>query len=271
MAWVASKVGDVPYGVTVHAVDIYLNRFLCRKLRDAALRVTVCEYNIREITARCPELDSSDFLLKYAGVDLDDYKLDGPRPSRPAREIVAVGRITPKKGFDHLVSAMAALRASGRDVRCRIVGTGGPIITERLRQQIAELGLEGDVELLGAQPPSRVRQLMVEADIVAAPCTIAPWGDRDSMPVVLKEAMAMEIPVVATNDFGIPELVPPDAGILVSRDDVDALVDGLSRVLDLDAEARARMGRAGRAAVARFSEAEGARALAGAFAAQLAR
>ena len=65
----------------------------------------------------------------------------------------------------------------------------------------------------------------------------------------------MELPVVSTRDFGIPELVTPEAGVLVPRDDVSSLADALGDVLSRSPEQRAEMGRAGRAVVrARFHE-----------------
>lgn len=267
MAYVASRISGVPWGMTIHAVEIYIGRYLCRKLRSAALRVTVCDYNIGQLRQRCPEVGEGDYVIKYAGLDASEFALTEPRPLRPARDILAVGRLTPKKGFDQLIEAVAALVAEGRDVRCRIVGEGGPKVRASLEHLIADLGLDGIVTLVGALAPREIRALMVEADLVAAPCTIAPWGDRDSMPVVIKEAMAMELPVVASNDFGIPEMVVDGSGVLFPRDDVPAFTDALRTVLDMPPEDRAAMGARGRQVVVdRFDEAVGARVLASAFA-----
>ena len=123
-----------------------------------------------------------------------------------------------------------------------------------------------DIVFLGDRAPSEVMELLEKADVLAAPCTIAPWGDRDSMPVVLKEAMAMELPVVATADFGIPELIYPDAGILVPRDDFLALAGALREILSMPPEERQEMGRAGRRMIeARFRESTGVEVLIGEF------
>ena len=261
----ASRLTGIPFGITVHAVDIYVGRFLCRKLRDAALLVTVCNYNVRQLQERCPDLDTGRLVIKYAGVDAERFRLAAPRPLRPGREILAVGRLTEKKGFPILVRAVALLREQGHGVHCRIVGDGGG--RRELEALIAELGLQSVVELVGRCMPDELVRLLAEVDVLAAPSTIAPWGDRDSMPVVVKEAMAMELPVVATDDFGFPELVTPEAGLLVPRDDAVALAAALAKVLELDPAQRAAMGRAGRAIVEeRFRERDGARLLAARFA-----
>jgi colanic acid/amylovoran biosynthesis glycosyltransferase len=81
------------------------------------------------------------------------------------------------------------------------------------------------------------------------PCVVAADNDRDSMPVVVKEAMAMELPVVATNEVGLPELVDASCGRLVPPHDPAALARALDELLELPVEKRAALGRAGRARV----------------------
>jgi glycosyltransferase involved in cell wall biosynthesis len=234
----------VRYGLTVHATDIYWNRFLCPKLQEADLVVTVCQYNIGQMVERCPALDRRSIRIKYAGIDAEHFRLPRPRPLRPGRHVVAVGRLHSKKGFDQLVVAMATLRDEGRDVECTIIGEGDE--EPKLRALIAEHALDDVVHLAGARRPDEILELLVDADVLAAPCTLAPSGNRDSMPVVIKEAMAMELPVVASDDFGIPEMVTDEVGVLVPRDDPAALAVALADVLDRSPEDRAKMGRAGR-------------------------
>ena len=65
------------------------------------------------------------------------------------------------------------------------------------------------------------------------------------MPVSLKEAMALELPVVATDEVGLPELVGPDRGRLVAPGDAEALAAALVELYELPADERVRMGRAG--------------------------
>jgi glycosyltransferase involved in cell wall biosynthesis len=81
------------------------------------------------------------------------------------------------------------------------------------------------------------------------PCVVAGDGDRDSMPVVVKEALALELPVVATDEVGLPELIRPAWGRLVPPHDPAALARGLEEVLAWPAAERAAAGQAGRAHV----------------------
>lgn len=262
----AARLAGVRFGVTIHGADIYVRpRTLRLVVGSASLRVTVCEYNVTEIVRRCPGTSRSDFLIKYAGVDTKRVRLPSSRPKRPGRQIVAVGRLVPKKGFGVLLQAISLLALTfPTQVSCVIVGSG-PEEAE-LRSVASRLGIAGQVDFLGDRSPGEVLELMAAADVLAAPCTISAWGDRDSMPVVLKEAMALELPVVASDDFGIPELVTAATGLLVPRDDPEALAAALAQVLRMPAEQRAAMGQAGRAVVEeRFCEDAGAELLVRAF------
>jgi glycosyltransferase involved in cell wall biosynthesis len=86
------------------------------------------------------------------------------------------------------------------------------------------------------------------------PCVVGADGDRDSMPVVVKEAMAMEVPVVVTEEVGLPELVTQACGRLVPPRDHRALAQALDEVLDAPPEVRVAWGRAGRERVRATSD-----------------
>ena len=267
VAYFASRLAGVPFGVTVHGADLYVRQGTLRRvLGSAALRVTVCRYNVEQIVERCPGIAAGDVLVKYAGVDTARVRLEEPRPARPGKVIVGVGRLEEKKGFDVLVRAVGLLSLThDPEVRCRIAGSGSE--EEPLRKLIARLGLTERVELIGDISPGDVMELLAGADVLAAPCRIASWGDRDSMPVVLKEAMAMELPVVASDAFGIPELVEPGSGALVPPGEPEALAGALAAVLRSPPEERSAMGKLGRRIVEeRFCEDMGAELLAGAIA-----
>ena len=219
-----SLLTGVPYSVTTHAYDIFKEpRNLDEKLRRAAFTVTVCDYNNEHLPLRAHKV--------VMGVDPERFRRTRPYPG--TREVLAVGRLVEKKGFQHLAAAAERLH----DVRVRVVGEG-PLRAE----------LEGTaVELLGAREPGDVRALLETADLLVAPSVVAADGDRDSMPVVVKEALAMEVPVVASDAVGLPEVVRPEWGRLVPPGDPDALAAAIEELLALPPERRAEMGRAGRA------------------------
>jgi glycosyltransferase involved in cell wall biosynthesis len=108
------------------------------------------------------------------------------------------------------------------------------------------LGLGGVVEFPRVWGADAVRELLEGADLFAMPSIVASDGDRDSMPVVVKEALAMEVPVVASDAVGIPEMVRPEWGVLVPPGDPRALAAAIAGLLALPQAERARMGAAGR-------------------------
>jgi glycosyltransferase involved in cell wall biosynthesis len=115
---------------------------------------------------------------------------------------------------------------------------------------IDELGIGERVTLVGAVPHGRVIELMQTAAIFTLPAVIASDGDRDGIPNVILEAMAMSLPVVSTLHSGIPEAVIDGiTGLLVEPKDVDALVGAITRLLD-EPDQALRMGQEGRDLVA---------------------
>jgi colanic acid/amylovoran biosynthesis glycosyltransferase len=175
------------------------------------------------------------------GVDPGGFRRAAPYPG--GGTVAAIGRLVEKKGFASLVEAVAGIE-DGVLERLLIVGDG-PLRAE-LEETAAELGVANKVEFLGGLDPDGVRGVLEAADLLAMPCVVAADGDRDSMPVVVKEAMAMEIPVIATDEVGLPEAVGPDRGRLVPPGDSAALAGAIAEVLRLPADERAAMGRTGR-------------------------
>src|SRR5205085_1778652 len=144
------------------------------------------------------------------------------------------------KGLTYLIAAAAQAKVD----KVTVIGDG-PLRAE-LEAQVRDLGLEGVIELPGWREPGEVRALLESADLFALPCVVAADGDRDTMPVVVKEALAMEVPVVATDEVGLPEVVRPGWGRLVPPRDAEALAAAIDELLALPVEVRAAMGRAGR-------------------------
>jgi glycosyltransferase involved in cell wall biosynthesis len=233
-----SLLTGVPYSVTTHAYDIFLTPTnLDEKLERARFHVAVCDYNAAYLRHRVPR--AAGRMRKIVmGVDPERFKRTRPYPG--GRTVVAVGRLVEKKGVAYLVEAARALP----DVRVRIAGDG-PL------RAVLEAAAPTNVELLGALAPDAVRELLEQADLLAMPCVVASDGDRDSMPVVVKEALAMEIPVVGSDEVGMPEMVSDDWGRLVPPRDADALARAIADLLELPPQERAAMGRRGREFVAR--------------------
>ena len=240
------RLTGVSYSFTAHAKDIYIDGIdetaLESKLRSARFVVTVSDFNRRHLSALA---GSKGIVRIYNGLDLDRFSPNGVRADEPPL-VLAVGRLIEKKGFADLVRACEIVRR-GRSFRCSIVGKG-PLESE-LKALVRRLGVEDVVKLTGPRPREELLELYRRASVFAAPCVVGSDGNRDGLPTVLVEAMALGVPVISTDVTGIPELVENGrTGLLVPQRDPEALAHALDRILsdraaamELAASARRRV------------------------------
>ena len=246
VAEMAGRIGGSAYSISAHAKDIYLSSAdsLARKLSRARFTVTCTEYNRRHLERLAP---GAAIHRMYHGVDQGRFH---PRhrlsPTDPPL-ILSVGRLREKKGLATLIDACRRLRDAGQAFRCEIVGYGEE--QPRLEALIAEHGLAGLVMLTGKLARDQVRDRYARATVFVLPSQLAGDGDRDGIPNVLLEAMAMELPVVSTTVSGIPELIHDGVnGLLVPPEDSRTLAQSIARLLD-DRSFAQDLGRAGRKSV----------------------
>jgi len=239
-AEIAARLTGARYSISAHAKDIYVGAaaVLRRKLDGARFALTCTGHNLRHLDslhAGCEEVH-----LMYHGIDSARFRATPRTADTAAPLILAVGRLRAKKGFDTLVRACALLRDAGRAFRCEIVGYGEE--REPLQALIEELGLVASVRLAGTMNHAALRERYQAASIFAAPCRITQDGDRDGIPNVLLEAMAMELAVVSTPVSGIPEVVVDGSnGALVPQEDPVALAAALEKLI-AQPHTRAAMG-----------------------------
>jgi glycosyltransferase involved in cell wall biosynthesis len=178
----------------------------------------------------------------YNGIDLDRFRFEEPGSREPT--VVGVGRLVEKKGFGHLVDAVEMLAARGRPVRLALIGAGPE--EAALRDQVRRTGLADRVDFHGPLPQGRMQDVVRRASVLAAPCVVGDDGNRDGLPTVLLEGLAMGTPCVATPVTGIPEAIKDgETGLLVPEADPQALADALAKVLD-DPDRARRIAGAGR-------------------------
>lgn len=234
-AYLAHLFTGVPFTVTAHAKDIYrtdVDRSAFTEVASAAKAiVTVCDSNKRFIEANL--LDRPAPVVRiYNGLTLEH--LCGHPQERQKNLILGVGRLVEKKGFDVLLRACEQLKLGHVDFECVIVGDGDQRAElERLR---CELNLQDSVHFTGAQPRDEVVRLMQKARVLASPCVTGSDGNRDALPTVLIEALALGLPVVATPVGGILEIVSDGVdGLIVDERDVTSLRSSIEMLLADDA------------------------------------
>jgi colanic acid/amylovoran biosynthesis glycosyltransferase len=221
-------------------------RVYARTFRQARLLLPVCDFLARRLVdlGAPPER----VVVHRTGIDLRRWPYREREPGRDGRlRLVTVGRLVEKKGIEHVLRAMRILLDRGVEVEYRVLGDGPR--RARLAALAAELGVKDRVTLHGRHGQETVRDGLERSDVLVAASVTAADGDEEGIPNVLKEAMALGLPVVGTRHAGIPELIEDGvSGVLVPERDEAALADALQRLAREPGRWTA-MGRAGRAKI----------------------
>lgn len=254
VAWTLHRLLAVPFSFTGQGFDVFVNASaslanpsLRLKMRDASFVVATSDFMAEHLRAIEP---GTEIQVIPNGIRVEEIRSTARSASTPRvggdLSIISVGSYVPKKGHDTLIRAFGLLVDMGIDARLQIVGPGPRWRYEAL---VEELELGDLVSLCGPMSQEEILPRVKAADVFALACRVSETGDMDGTPSVIKEALALERPVVSTVTSGIPELVRTnETGILVEPDDPVALA-GAFKSLYEDPSLRARLGGAGHDAV----------------------
>lgn len=228
VAWVVRRLTKVRYVVTAHGADAYtLRGGPALRLKRAVLRRAAATVPVS--TAIGTELAKVGAVAPAVpmGVDVKRIAAEvGQRLPEDGR-VLFVGRLVEKKGVDILIEAAARVPAAV----VAIVGDG-PSRAD-LEKLVADRELADRVEFLGARPRQGVMDELARAAVVAVPSRVGAGGDQDGVPVVLGEAMAAGVPVVASDIGGLGEyVVDGENGRVVASGSVDELATALAALLE---------------------------------------
>jgi glycosyltransferase involved in cell wall biosynthesis len=262
VTWLATTLGNRSgtgpwtWSFTMHGPTEFraVQRFnLAHKVRAADLVVCISDYCRSQLMSVSPPSEWHKLVVVHCGVDVERYRFRDRADGTP-RRILSVGRMVPEKGQSLFLDVVAELRARGHDLQAVLVGDGPD--RDLLVARRDALGLGEVVELPGALGQDDLVEVFDAADLFALP------SFDEGVPVVLMEAMASGLPVVATTIAGIPELIDDGvSGRLVAAGRVDAMVAALEELL-IDRGLRERLaGEARRRVEERFSAATEARRL----------
>jgi colanic acid/amylovoran biosynthesis glycosyltransferase len=237
-AWVASRLSGIPFSFTAHAQDIYPpDGALPAKMADASFVRVVSQFNADYLASQAPAA-AAKLVIIPTGVPLDKQAAR-PRPSAPPYQLLALGRLVPKKGFDVLIGACHRLVAQGVDFHLTIAGSGSQ--SRQLASLVRQYDLSARVDLPGFVPHRQVPALLEQTHLFVMPSVITACGDRDGIPTVILEALQHGVPVVSTPVCGIPEVIRDgETGWLVPPGDPDALAQAIQAALAEPEEAQRR-------------------------------
>jgi colanic acid/amylovoran biosynthesis glycosyltransferase len=245
-AWVASRLTGIPFSFTAHAGDIFPP--------DGALaeKIDACCFLRTENAANIAHL--SRFAGKHTHkihVIHNGIPTDQPSSARvtmkPPYQILALGRLVPKKGFDVLLRSCGILKEWGVDFHLTLGGSGR--CERELKTLANRLGLGKRVFFPGFIPHHQVPEFLCSGDIFVMPSLIDASGDRDGVPTVIMEALFHGLPVTASDVSGIGEIIQDgNTGVLVPQKDPLALASALVKMVG-DREMTLAMAGRGRSVV----------------------
>lgn len=242
-AWVIQRLTGIEYSVTAHAYELFQDyEFLKPRIRAAQFIVTISQFNAEFLFRFCNGRNPPITVIR-AGIVLEDFPFRERRlPEDGPIHALAVGSLIEHKGHRVLLEALAD--PTLERVNLTIVGEGEE--RQKLEAAAQAAGLSERVRFLGARREDEVAELMADCDLFVLPSLIAASGRMEGVPVVLMEAMASGVPVVATRLSGIPELViDGKTGRLAVQGDAVSLRAQIAATL-ADPDSARRMARAAR-------------------------
>jgi glycosyltransferase involved in cell wall biosynthesis len=198
---------------------------LAEKLESASFVVCISEFCRSQLMNLCEPEKWNRLRVVHCGIPVDQFtRRTPPAEPGPGARILYIGRLVPEKGQTVLLEAIAELVRRGHDVTATLAGEGA--LKPELEKMAKRLGLADRVELPGAVGQHQLRDLYEQATVFCLPS----FGE--GVPIVLMEAMAMEVPPIRTRIAGIPELIEHErGGLLIAPGRADELTDALESLL----------------------------------------
>jgi glycosyltransferase involved in cell wall biosynthesis len=234
IAYLVNCITGIPFSFTAHARDLYQvpEQILRDRIGKAGAVITCCGANLEYLNRVAPS-QQSKFSLVYHGVNLNDFQPSpNSNPNNVANPplILSVGRLVEKKGFQDLLQALLIVKEKGKSFQCDIYGDGP--LCQQLQRWIDDHGMAGEVRLMGDRTQQELIPIFQTANLFVLTPVQTEDGDRDGIPNVLLEAMAVGLPVVTTSVAGIPELVENNQnGFLYQSHDIENISSGIIELL----------------------------------------
>lgn len=237
----ATRYLGIGWSVSLHGLGDYdgpTTVILPDKVSAARFIACVTYYGRAQTMRVCDPALWEKLFVSRCGIEVERLPPVKPRPPRERLRILSVGRLSPEKGQVGLVEAFALARAKGLNAELILIG-GGPD-EARIKEAVQKFGVADRVELRGRQPEAAVLEAMADADLFVLSSFV------EGLPVVLMEALGLELPVIAPAITGVPELVEHNrTGLLFAAGHWAELAE---RILEYagDPEQRAAHAKAGR-------------------------
>ena len=228
----AASFSGLPYSFTAHAKDIYTSKKekLRQRIEEAQFVVTCTKHNqeyLEQLKGNC----TTPIHCIYHGIDLNLFKNKLiQEKTQHCHRIFTVARLTTKKGLPTIYQALRLLKEKGIIFSHTLIGDGDD--RDDITALIKTLNLQDECQWLGTQTHEEVLKQFKKSDLFVLGCEIAPNGDRDGIPNVLVESLAMGIPALSTHISAIPEiLINEQTGLTVAPKDSEGMARAMERLL----------------------------------------
>ena len=242
-AFIVGRLAGIPWSFTAHGSDLHREQSMLKeKVDEASFVVAISEYNRQFILTHVGEQYADKIKVIHCGIDPDHY-VQNPSTG-DTLEIACIGTLHEVKGQRFLLEACKGLSARGLQWRCHLIGDGPD--RGALEALAKTLEISDRVVFHGNCERQRVRTLLSTANVCVAPSVPTSDGRREGIPVVLMEAAACALPLIASRLSGIPELVrDEETGLLVEPANAAELESALARIA-AEPDTSAKLGAAAR-------------------------
>jgi colanic acid/amylovoran biosynthesis glycosyltransferase len=235
----SAKFTGIGYSITFHGWPVFFdasNSQIKEKVLRAKFTRSISYFCRSQLMMFSECEDPSLFKIVHCGIDIQRYPFRTPR--QEIKRLFSSGRLAPEKGHCFLIRALKSLLDQGYDLELGLAGDGPS--KEGLQTLVRELGVEHQTKFLGFLSEEQIIRQLQDADLFVLPSFV------EGVPVSAMEAMAMGVPVIATNVGGTSELVENGTtGLLVRPADSHALADAVMSMID-DYQFRKRAAELGR-------------------------
>lgn len=229
------KIYGIPYINTIHGEEVHLSRryrmlFALRWLVNNSSKTITNSTATRKFCIEAGLTGENIGVIPF-GVDADFFRPLDVYKDETIFQILSVGYLIERKGFEYLIRAMPYVLEEHKHVRLKIVGSGP--LESKLKELIYELDIGDEVEIVRNVSGEELLMLYNSADLFVLPSIVDSQGNTEGLGVVLLEAMACGIPVIGSDVGGIPDIVlDSETGLLVIEKDVDNIYQTLRSVIE---------------------------------------
>jgi colanic acid/amylovoran biosynthesis glycosyltransferase len=222
----AARLVGISYSITFHGWPVFFDAKYSRikeKVRGARFTRSISYFCRSQLMMFSECDDPASYKIVHCGLEIDKYHYRPPR--REINYLLCIARLSPEKGLTSLIRALKILKDEGYNLELRLGGDGP--MREQLKALTNEIGIAEQVHFLGYLTENEVGKELYNSDLFVLPSFV------EGLPVSAMEAMAIGLPVIATNVGGTSELIEDGrTGILVRPSDPQSIAAAILKMID---------------------------------------